>query len=425
MRRLRGVRGRASIKALAAARTWHRVISGFFPPQPLGLAGQEKMADLSDRQVSHDGVVLADLEVAHAQFVLLVLQAALDGPAGEGDMQNGFERRARRGIGEEVFFLARIQDVASIDEPIRAEHLTIASQPEGRAFDFPDHRSFVGVLEIDALPGLPQHDARVAAERFDIAVHGPGFACRIAEPAVEVAADLDDIALLKRFESGEEFGTTGIPLVGREPAEVEPIGQGAANLFESDLILGSIDDPIGDAGFASALGIGPTVFGQEQVAIDHDAELGVVTGIAKMDADNAVIDLAGVAAPLALDAGGVRAALGMPRIVDDADGLGIGMIASDDPLAAVAHQGAVPTRQVHEFLERAPRRVGELGNGFNALARQVGKLAPHVTGQMPARLRAGKAVMELAQEIGELRAQRKDLFGSHPELLATALLSRS
>lgn len=32
-------RGRTSIKVLVAVRTWHKVISGFFPPQPLRLAG--------------------------------------------------------------------------------------------------------------------------------------------------------------------------------------------------------------------------------------------------------------------------------------------------------------------------------------------------------------------------------------------------
>lgn len=117
------------------------------------------MTDLRHCQVSHDGVVLADLEVAHAQFVFLIFEAAFHRPACESDMQDDFKRRAWRCVGEEVFQFARIEDVAGVDEPIRAEYLAVAEYPEGCPFDFPDHGSFVGVLEIDAQPRLPQHDA--------------------------------------------------------------------------------------------------------------------------------------------------------------------------------------------------------------------------------------------------------------------------
>ena len=81
--------------ALAAVRTWQREICGFFPPQPLGLAGEEQVADLSHREVPHDRSVLADLEVAHAQFVFFVLQRPLHRPAGEGDVEQGFDGRSR------------------------------------------------------------------------------------------------------------------------------------------------------------------------------------------------------------------------------------------------------------------------------------------------------------------------------------------
>lgn len=117
------------------------------------------MTDLGHGKMSQDGVVLTDLEVTHAQFVFLVFEAAFHGPACEGDMQDGFEGRSRCRVGDEVFAFVRIEYVVGIDEPIRAEYLAVALQPKGCPFDFPDHRPLVGVLEIDAQPRLPQHDA--------------------------------------------------------------------------------------------------------------------------------------------------------------------------------------------------------------------------------------------------------------------------
>ena len=84
-----GLRDQVSMRALAAVRTWQSVISGFFPPQPLALLGKEEMADLGDQQVSADGLILADLEMGQAELGFLVLEAAFDGPAGEGDMEQG------------------------------------------------------------------------------------------------------------------------------------------------------------------------------------------------------------------------------------------------------------------------------------------------------------------------------------------------
>ena len=78
-----------------AVRTWQRVISGFFPPEPLGLAGQEQVADLGDGEMFHQGVVLANLEMAQAQFVLFILQATLHGPACEADVQNDLDGARR------------------------------------------------------------------------------------------------------------------------------------------------------------------------------------------------------------------------------------------------------------------------------------------------------------------------------------------
>jgi len=123
--------------------------------------------------------------------------------------------------------------------------------------------------------------------------------------------------------------------------------------------------------------------------------------------DDAVVDLAGVAAPLALDAGGFLTGLGMSGIVDDADGLGIGMIAPDDVLDAIAGVAIVPRGPIEELLECAAWRAVIVRDGLNALARQIGKLAFDITGEMATRLGASKAAIKLAKVGGPVVAPTK------------------
>ena len=104
----------------------------------------------------------------------------------------------------------------------------------------------------------------------------------------------------------------------------------------------------------------------------------------------------------------------MAGIVDDADGLRIGMIADNELLHTITHQTAIPGRPVEELLQSATRRVREVRDRLNAFARQIGKLPFDIAGEMPARLGACEAVVKLAQEIGQLWPQRKDLVGGHP-----------
>ena len=107
--------------AFVAVRTWHKGISGFFPPQPLGLAGQEQGADLRHREVPQEGVVLANREMTQTEFILFVFQRAVHRPTGETDVPEDFEGRARTGVAKKVFFFFRLEDVAGIDEPIGAQ----------------------------------------------------------------------------------------------------------------------------------------------------------------------------------------------------------------------------------------------------------------------------------------------------------------
>ena len=120
--RAAGGRGSDAISAWVAKWTCGSVTSGFFPPQPLGLAGEEQVADLRDQQMSFEGRIAPDLEVRQAQFALLILQAALDGPAAEGDMQHHRQRDSRARVAHEVLHLVAIQHMAGDHQPVRTDH---------------------------------------------------------------------------------------------------------------------------------------------------------------------------------------------------------------------------------------------------------------------------------------------------------------
>src|SRR5208282_4837847 len=139
------------------------------------------------------------------------------------------------------------------------------------------------------------------------------------------------------------------------------------------------------------------------IAIEHGAEACVVTGIAEVDADDAVIDLTRVAAPLTLHASGMGAGLRMAGVINDADGIGIRMIATDDVPHTLAHPAVVPFGPTEKFLKRASGRTGKVRDRLHALTRQIGELAPDVTGEVAARLGPGKTIGKLVEEISELR----------------------
>ena len=87
-----------SISASAAVRTWQIVTSGFFPPQPFGLFGQEQMTELGDEEMPTQRLVRPHLEMRQAKFRLGVLETTLDGPTREGDVEKCLDTNVRRGV---------------------------------------------------------------------------------------------------------------------------------------------------------------------------------------------------------------------------------------------------------------------------------------------------------------------------------------
>jgi hypothetical protein len=104
----------------------------------------------------------------------------------------------------------------------------------------------------------------------------------------------------------------------------------------------------------------------------------------------------------------------MAGVVNDADGLGVLMVACDDLLNAITGARMIPDIAVEILLERARSDVVEKRDRLDALALQIAELPTHVVLQMLPRLRPPETVIELAQKLGQGRLERQDLIGCHP-----------
>ena len=91
--------------------------------------------------------VVADFEMAQAQFGLLLLETRLDPGAGKADGEQGFDGRVGGGVGKEVLLFGRFEDVLS-DDQMSQERTLVAAEIEEEVFDLPDHGALVGVFDV-------------------------------------------------------------------------------------------------------------------------------------------------------------------------------------------------------------------------------------------------------------------------------------
>ena len=99
--------------------------------------------------------------------------------------------------------------------------------------------------------------------------------------------------------------------------------------------------------------------------------------------------------------------------IDDADGMGMGMLLGDDLLQAVAGQIFLPTMLAEELLQRSHGHVGRQGDRLDALAGQVRKLTVHIDRQMRPRVLAVQSSRRSVSENGQASAAIRESVG-HP-----------
>lgn len=122
-----------------------------------------------------------------------------------------------------------------------------------------------------------------------------------------------------------------------------------------------------------------------------------------MNADHAVVHLPAIAVPLPSDSHGVFAALGRPRLVQAADGIGMRMVFGDDLLAAISKLFIIPLDRFEEPLQRPRRGLESQRNGLSRLAVQIRQLPFDVNSQQIPRVAS-------AETVGEQREKRNQLL---------------
>ena len=95
------------------------VISGFFPPQPIGVFGDKSHHDQAQDHVPHQPHVTSPFEMAEADFALGHAKGVFDIPATERHAQQPSRPACRGRVGDEILYLVGCQ-IARHDQPMGA-----------------------------------------------------------------------------------------------------------------------------------------------------------------------------------------------------------------------------------------------------------------------------------------------------------------
>lgn len=294
-----------------AAFTWQGVHQGFFFPKARGLLAEEVEAQVREYQVTHQRLVVADLEVIESDFSFTVFEEPLDVPTGEGDVQQRLERNVGPSVGEKVLHLAA-QDVLGDDQSTLSAWKVIVPGVEACLAHAPDFGPFLRVLDSERLPrwstSLPKSGdgtrgflSRCQVWHARSVSRGPERSRwvypRLVRPTAEIRRDLHHAVEPPVRHGVAECRATTVELVSGDPSKRDAIVERSSQQVECDPPLWPVDDVLGDTRFTTAPAIlSPTFLGQVEVAVDEGMEIG--SHVSEVDGDDAVLDLARVAAVL-------------------------------------------------------------------------------------------------------------------------------
>src|SRR5271165_6599221 len=155
-----------------ASHTCSIVTSGFFPPQPLRLAGYKGQRYQAQRQVTHQRHIVPPLEVTKTDLTLAHAEVVLHVPAAESHTQQAQQRHPRRRVGHEVLLLP-CPHVSRPDQPVRP--LPPELQAHARRLGVPLLIAQRLPLQPEAPPRLPREQGAVPHQVIRPA--GPAAAC--------------------------------------------------------------------------------------------------------------------------------------------------------------------------------------------------------------------------------------------------------
>ncbi len=155
-------------RADTASCNWYMVNSEFFPPQAVTSAGQKQIADARQNQVPFQSNVATAFPGIQADVLFLILEASLDAPTGKGHQQQLAHAGFDRCVAEEEFQLLFVEHVASDEQMVRfgGQPLFVRTN-QHRMFDFPNHRTFLAILDSISLPRLIAQDGVFFMQHID------------------------------------------------------------------------------------------------------------------------------------------------------------------------------------------------------------------------------------------------------------------
>jgi len=410
----------------------------------------EQLTQLADIQMPMNPLPTAGLEMIHAHLIFGQFQTSFYRPAGKGYSQQFFHSdtiAVRQHVGDKIFNLLRVQNITGYNKAMSRTRQRILAllSIKLREFHLPDQRAFFAFFDIKLLPSLLLKFAGInqqilnfrrwqgfgrktrkmpsAASFVPLFRSGMKQNRRFLNPAGKVGRHLGHIVLPQALQAVQKSPILAVPLIKGPGRYSDSVGQSTNHLTQSNLGFLAVDNIFRDACLFTTFHIIRPALGQIQVAVQKTLE--IARSIADMHTNHAVVLLAGIAAPLPLDTGGMGSFFGMAGIVHGSDGLRVGMISDHDPLNAVAEPLLVPVDVRKESLQGSGRCFGQEGDGFNALALQAGDLAPHVTLQVPAGLRAVKTVIELFQKCSQFLADVFDFFRVHADSPPSKVIQRT
>src|SRR6516164_66578 len=404
-----------------ARHTCSSVISGFFPPHPLGLIGHEGHGHQAEHQVAEETDIVATLIMAKPDFAFANPKHVFDVPTPKGHTQELLQGGPCRSIGYKIFHLA-CRYVAGHDQPIRpCRRAPVAQRVYWSSFDFPNLRPERLTRQTHASPRLPAKNRTVTNQVVRtlarITLNGlTGVTAR--RHTTKGTGHFADIAQSPAaVQIVQKLRFAAVMFVKSQPVQMDALRGRTFHLLQGDAPFRPIHHVIGNARLLAAVSVFGPGFGQKQVRINQ----GFIRAArhTQVHRDDTVILLARGTAPLALHARRLRSFLGRATLVNDANRAEVirrllRQSTADILLQQVTDLVLPPGMVFEKLLQGANGYATCQSNGFDTLAWQVRQQAPAIRAQMIKGARIATTKQELLYETTKRGPQTLNLLGCHP-----------
>src|SRR3990167_2919917 len=424
--------------AMITRRVSSTVISGYFFPQPVALRDQEVVREKRERRVVVPSSPGARFVVAEPRLVLPLAMVLFDRPPGVAGAHHGVEGTADPRVGgEELPLPLLVKRLGQEKPPFGAETLVCALKANPQAHRLDDDRAFAGVANVEGRPDalgkhlgdlIDAHEAGPSGTKVGQSLQKADWttSTRFWQGQPDLGADgqLQDVALPEFVQPVVQRRALPELLVSGEPGMRDPFDPGVANHLEGELPIGTEDDVVRDARGSAARPVrGP---GLRKVEAPVEERMPGRAGVRQVAPGHAVVLLAPLAAPLALDADRLVAPLGEGRRIKDEHTVGRPHRLADVAPMLDEHRTLVPGRRGDEVLKEPHVDLLLEGDGLDRFVFQWARQSQQVRREVLALIPARKKPLVSRAELFEGRTTPTEFFVPHgPPLSRRSPTARS